>query len=76
MNVNETLSSLHGVLAKEFLRRIEDGEATAADLSAAAKFLKDNGVDCIAEANPDIGSLAETMSFPFESDEDNVINIK
>jgi hypothetical protein len=39
-----TLDALHGAVAQALLTRIEKGEATAADIAAAAKFLKDNGI--------------------------------
>ena len=37
----ETLSDLHESLAKELLRKIKSGDATASELSVAVKFLKD-----------------------------------
>lgn len=40
----ELLEQLHGVVAKEFIARINSGEAKSADLAAAVKFLADNGV--------------------------------
>ena len=56
------MDSLHGVVAAELKQRIESGEATAADISNAIKFLKDNGVEADADLNPGIQSLAR--SFP------------
>ena len=35
----ETLSDLHESLAKELLRKIKSGDATASELSVAVKFL-------------------------------------
>lgn len=57
----ELLEALHGVVADELKRRIEAGEATAADISAAIKFLKDNGIEAIGGKNPNVASLASTM---------------
>lgn len=57
----EVLEALHSALADELKRRIETGEATAADLSAAIKFLKDNGVETIGAKNPNVTSLAGSM---------------
>ncbi|WP_422048055.1 hypothetical protein [Shimia sp.] len=65
----ELLASLHGLLTQEFIRKISSGEASSADLSAAAKFLKDNGIDCVARDNEGIQSLAEAMSFPVDVSE-------
>lgn len=45
MTSKEQLQDLHGIVAEELKRRIASGEATAADLSAAIKFLKDNGIE-------------------------------
>lgn len=40
----ELLNKLHARLAEALLERIESGEAKAADLAAAVRFLADNGV--------------------------------
>jgi len=74
----DELSSLHQVVAKSLKERILSGQATAADMQAAIKFLKDNGIDCMTGANEDVGSLAETMQFPYggddgDDDEGNVV---
>ena len=39
------LIALHAAVARGLLAKIEAGEATPGDYAAAAKFLKDNGVD-------------------------------
>jgi len=69
---DELLDLLHGELAKEFLRRIKDGTATAADLSAARQFLKDNGIDAIPKQGSPMGDLIQNL--PFEATEDTVYN--
>lgn len=64
----QTLDSLHTELAKELLRRVKSGEATASELSVAAKFLKDNDVivdDAGVPGSP-TGELAQGISqLPF-----------
>lgn len=65
----DLLSVLHGAVANEFLRKIQSGEASAAELSAAVKFLKDNGIDCYGGNNEEVTSLAEVMNFPVDVDE-------
>lgn len=65
-----TLSSLHGAVAELLLQKVRSGEASAAELSTAIKFLKDNGIDCVGKENPDIGSLADAMQFPVDVDDD------
>jgi hypothetical protein len=63
--LSEILSNLHLALSKELLSRIQNGTATAADLSVAAKFLKDHGITVNPEAmdgdNP-IKSLQKVLS--------------
>lgn len=67
----DVLQALHATVAQQLLERIKSGEATAADFSAAIKFLKDNGIDSVPEANKDIQSLASQM--PTFEDEDEAV---
>jgi len=69
---DELLEMLHGALAEEFLRRIKDGTATAADLSAARQFLKDNGIDAAPKEGSPMNNLMENL--PFEANEDHIYN--
>ena len=64
------LASLHETLAKELLLRIETGEATAAELTAAAKFLKDNGIDASMQHSQPMQDLAKSLPF---SDPDEIV---
>lgn len=68
--MSDILSQLHSALAEQLLRRIKSGEATAADFQAAAKFLKDNGIDADASKNPGLKGLNQAMQFPFSGPED------
>lgn len=68
----DLMSILHGTVAQELLKRIEDGTATAADISNAIKFLKDNGVEARADRNAAVASLAS--QFPSFEDEDRALN--
>ncbi len=63
-----TMAALHGIVAEELMNRIKDGSATAADISNAIKFLKDNGVEARADKNAAVASLAS--QFPVFHDED------
>lgn len=63
MNMHETLEALHTGLAKDLLAKIESGEATAADLSVARQFLKDNGIDSLAFAESPLTNLATVLPF-------------
>jgi hypothetical protein len=59
---------LHGILTKEFLARIKSGEATTADLKAAADWLFKNDITGIAIDNTALGNLADIMpSIDFDS---------
>jgi len=72
----DPLEELHGLIAKELGSLIKSGNATAAHFSAAITFLKNNGIDCDGQKNPDVGSLAETMEFPVDVDDENVTAFK
>lgn len=64
------MNELHAMIASELKARIAGGEATTADLSAAIKFLKDNGVECDATTNAGVSSLAK--EFPTFDDPDDL----
>ena len=52
---------LHGILTSEVLARIKSGEATTADLKAAADWLAKNDITGIAFDSSPLGKLAELM---------------
>jgi len=70
MDLNKILESLHGALAQDLLETVQSGEATAADLSVARQFLKDNGIDSLAFADAPITNLAAVL--PFETPDEPV----
>ena len=45
------LAELHGVVAKLLTSRLQSGDASTADINAAIKFLKDNGIDCAGSSD-------------------------
>lgn len=65
----ELLEQLHHNVASELLARIQSGEASAQELNAAIKFLKDNGIEATLESNSDMAKLAHQVLPSFE-DED------
>lgn len=69
---DELLDVLHGALASEFLTRIKNGSATAADLSAARQFLKDNGVNANPTKDSPLGNLMANL--PFAAGDDEYVN--
>ena len=66
----ETLSELHDTLAKELLKKIKSGEATASELSVAVKFLKDNGIEAEFVQDSPIANLLSSLP-TFEDDRQN-----
>ena len=60
----EAAEVLHTALAKALLERIKSGDCTAADLSVARQFLKDNGIDTLLR-NPEspVGRLTDALPF-------------
>ena len=63
MGLSETLESLPTEVAMTLLDRIKSGEATAADLSVARQFLKDNGIDSVAFQDSPVSNLAAVLPF-------------
>ncbi len=57
----ELLEKLHTAVAKDLLRRIEGGEATAADVTNALRMLKDNGIEADPAEGSPIGDLLEGL---------------
>ena len=60
---DKMLAQLHETLAKELLARVQTGEATAAELTAASKFLKDNGIDASVQHSQPMQDLAKVLPF-------------
>jgi hypothetical protein len=73
MDMAKLLEELHTAVAEDLLVKIQSGEATAADLSVARAFLKDNGVDSVAFADSPIANIAAAL--PFHSPDEPVENI-
>lgn len=63
----DVLELLHDAVEKELTERVKSGEATAADISNAIKFLKDNGIEAVLGKGGQIDSLAR--NFPTFDDD-------
>lgn len=61
--LDKILENLHETLAKELLARVQTGEATAAELTAAARFLKDNSIDASLNKSQPLLDLAKSLPF-------------
>tara|TARA_R100001082_G_C4220304_1_gene98904 strand:+ start:137 stop:355 length:219 start_codon:yes stop_codon:yes gene_type:complete len=57
------LDKLHSDIAQELLDRINSGEATAADIGIAVKFLKDNSITVDIEDSEPVLNLAKSLPF-------------
>jgi hypothetical protein len=64
------LELLHSQLIGALLQRIAEGTATAADLSVARQFLKDNGIDLSARHSEPMQRLHQALPFDVLEDED------
>jgi len=60
----EVLDGLHNAVATALADKIASGSATAGDLSAAIKFLKDNGIDAVATGDNPLARIRDTLPFP------------
>jgi hypothetical protein len=65
----EALENLHSQVAETLSDKLKSPDVTAADISAAIKFLKDNGIDAIPTKGSPLGNLADTV--PFQPGDDN-----
>jgi hypothetical protein len=57
----QQFNELHNLITEEFLVRIKAGEATTADLKAAADWLYKNDITGIALEGSPLGALADLM---------------
>jgi hypothetical protein len=64
----ELLGNLHSAIAADLLARIQSGEASAAELSTAIRFLKDNNIEAIASENEGLTALMKALP-DFDSEE-------
>jgi hypothetical protein len=59
------LERLRDTTISEILKRIESGEATAAEFTAAIKILKDNELELARQAGTDTARLLADRVLPF-----------
>lgn len=64
----ELLATLHEAVAQDLLNKLKSGEASAQELSAAIKFLKDNNITTIIEKENTTGKILQFL--PRFDDED------
>ena len=59
----QMLGKLHKEVAEDLLSKIQSGQATAADLNVAVRFLKDNGIDSNMTIESPLANLAASLPF-------------
>ncbi len=64
------LSNLHALIATSLMNKIREGEATSADISAAIKFLKDNGIEATRD-DAGIQDLINSLPDIIEEDQNS-----
>lgn len=64
----ELLGNLHAAIATDLLARIRRGSASAAELSTAIRFLKDNNIEAIGSENDGLTELMKALP-DFDSEE-------
>ena len=64
---DEALGELHIAIAEQLLKKINSGEATAAEYNAAIKFLADNNIE--VDATPDSAANRLAKALPVFDDE-------
>ncbi|WP_291810300.1 hypothetical protein [Limnobacter sp.] len=67
MTEKDLLELLHESVAKDLLARVQSGEASPAELNAAIKFLKDNGIEALQKEDSPLAQLAGALPV-FEED--------
>ena len=62
-DLKAVLQSLQSELAKELLRKLRSGEATAADMNVMRAFLKDNNIESLPVEGSALRDLAASLPF-------------
>jgi hypothetical protein len=62
--IKDLMIGLHKKLAERFEAILDGEEPTASELNTIRQFLRDNGIDCNAEANPGMQRV-ESKFLPF-----------
>lgn len=70
----ELLGSLHEAVAKLLHERMVSGEASPADISAAIRFLKDNGIESVIERDNALGKLFDSLPKFLDDEEVHGVN--
>lgn len=66
--IQSLLSHLHTLVTEELLNRVASDDASTADIVAAIRLLKDNGITSTPEASEPLRRLAESVPFSIVED--------
>lgn len=59
---SDLLEVIHGLIAEDMRKRLEDGTCEAKDWAVIVKFLKDNNIEALASPNKDAeGAFADLV---------------
>lgn len=64
------LAALHGATAKHLLERLLSGEASPSEVANAIRFLKDNGIEAVADENENLQKIVDALPDFNDSDSD------
>jgi carbamate kinase len=71
----ELLGELHEAVASKLLEKVKSGEATPAEISAAIKFLQNNGIEAvIGKGETSLDKLAAALPTFDEDDHEGYVN--
>ena len=68
---NEVLAAIHKAMADDLLRKVQSGEATAAELNVARQFLRDNNINTVPTRDNGLQDLHEALPFPGDTDDES-----
>lgn len=60
---SKELDALHALVAQTLAAKLRSGEATAAEISVAVKFLKDNGIEAVVAPSSPMAALTDSLPF-------------
>lgn len=65
-DIKQVLEALHDLTAEKLTARLDSEDCSAADINAAAKFLKDNDIEMRTRQVQDVANALDEKTIPFE----------
>lgn len=69
----DLLGQLHNLTAEALIKKVASGEATAAEIANAIRFLKDNGIEALATHDNSLGRLVDALP-DFDDEQEGLPN--